>query len=131
MGYLLDTHILLWSFFEPERLSYEVQEILQKNSNCYISSLTLFEISLKYGLGKLHLNELTPEGVFSEIKRLKYNILEIKAVDIIDFHNLPQKIHKDPFDKMLVWQAIKNNLTLISQDKKMEIFKENGLKAIL
>lgn len=129
MNYLLDTHILLWLMFEPEKLSFPAKNIIiEKPKSCYISGITFFEISLKYGLSKLSFGIFKPNDIYDEAIKLGFNILDFKTSDVIDFHNLPQHIHKDPFDKMLVWQAIKSNLTLISQDKKLEVYQENGLK---
>ena len=62
MKYLVDTHILLWSFFEPLRLSPHVQNILRNDDNAiFYSPINLWEISIKYGLNKLELNGLVPE----------------------------------------------------------------------
>ncbi|MDX2191112.1 MAG: type II toxin-antitoxin system VapC family toxin [Bacteroidota bacterium] len=129
MNYLLDTHIILWSLFDPERLTKNIQSVLINHpGGCFVSSISFFEISLKFGLGKLQLNGLTPEDIFLEVKRLNYHILELSSEVTYDFYKLPQKIHQDPFDKMIVWQAIKNKMTLLSADDKLQVFVANGLK---
>jgi PIN domain nuclease of toxin-antitoxin system len=61
MNYLVDTHILLWSFLETHRLSKEIKSILlDDDNNIYYSPINLWEISIKYGLRKLFLNGGTP-----------------------------------------------------------------------
>jgi len=68
MNYLVDTHILMWSFFEPQRLSETIREIITDVSNeVWYSPVSLWEISIKYGLGKLKLNGLTPEEFYREL----------------------------------------------------------------
>ena len=55
----------------------------------------------------------------------------MKVYEVITFHKLPLKDnHKDPFDRMLIWQAITKDMTIISKDKLFEQYKENGLKII-
>lgn len=129
MQYLLDTHILLWLLFEPEKLSLNARNMVSKNSrSCYISGITFFEISLKFGLAKLDFGILKPIDIYNESVQLGFRTLEINSADMVDFYKLPQNLHKDPFDKMIVWQAIKNNLVLITQDEKLEVYKKSGLK---
>jgi len=55
----------------------------------------------------------------------------LNAIEIATYHKLPSvPNHKDPFDRMLIWQCIKNNYTLMSRDKKFEVYIEFGLKII-
>jgi PIN domain nuclease of toxin-antitoxin system len=68
MNYLADTHILLWSFLETDKLSEEIKSILlDENNIIYYSPISLWEISIKYGLGKLSLKGGTPENFFDEL----------------------------------------------------------------
>ena len=130
MTYLVDTHILMWSFFEPERLSSDIQGILLDSRNIvYYSPVNLWEISIKYGLGKLTLNGLTPEAFFDELNRSFFICKDIKTSDIITSYKLPMR-HKDPFDRLIIWEAIKNNIILISADDTILKYKDDGLNVV-
>lgn len=129
MRYLLDTHFVLWLLFDAEKVSSKIRVILENPKNeIYVSKISLWKISLKYGLGKLNLYNSKPEEIEKILLFNSYNILDFYSTDILSFYNLPQNLHKDPFDRMIVWQAIKNNLVLITQDEKLEEYKNSGLK---
>ena len=127
MNYLLDTSTLLWSLFAPEKLSrYSVSVITDPESTISISTISLWEISLKYSLGKLDLPNVEPQELLNVSKQSGFQILSLKADIVASFHQLP-RAHKDPFDRMLVWQAIQSNYTLISKDKEMRKYEKYGL----
>jgi PIN domain nuclease of toxin-antitoxin system len=130
MKCLVDTHILLWSLFSPKKLSHKVESILLDEWNdIFYSPINLWEISIKYGLGKLDLQGLTPEEVLDEIGTSFYICKQVNNRDIVTNYKLPSH-HKDPFDRYLIWEAIKNNFTLLTVDDKMRLYKEDGLKYV-
>jgi PIN domain nuclease of toxin-antitoxin system len=82
MNYLVDTHILLWSFLEPRKLSKEIKSILLNEDNdIYYSPINLGEISIKYGLKKLFLNGGTPDEFFEELNNNYYLCKDINNID--------------------------------------------------
>lgn len=128
MTYLLDTHILLWSFFEPARLSSAIVDILENRENeIGVSQVSLWEISLKYSLGKLRFGKLKPEDLEGAIFDNGYRILPLANADLFDFYKLPLDCHRDPFDRLLIWQCIKNGYTLLSRDRQCETYRKHGL----
>jgi len=130
MNYLIDTHILLWSFLESSKLSKEAKSVLlDRNNVIYYSPINLWEISIKFGLKKLSLNGGTPEDFFRELTNSFYVCKEISNFDLVTNYRLPV-YHKDPFDRFLIWEAIRNDLILMSVDKNMELYKKEGLKVI-
>ncbi|MCL2412185.1 MAG: type II toxin-antitoxin system VapC family toxin [Treponema sp.] len=130
MNYLVDTQILLWSFLETSKLSKNVKLILEnENNKIFYSPISLWEISIKYGLKKLFLNGGTPEDFFLELKNSYYLSKFIDPELFITIYRLPS-YHKDPFDRYLIWEAINNDLTLISTDEKMSLYEKDGLKFI-
>jgi PIN domain nuclease of toxin-antitoxin system len=130
MNYLVDTHILLWSFLETHKLSKEIKSILLDEDNAiYYSPINLWEISIKYGLEKLSLNGGTPDDFFDELNNSYYLCKDIDNYDLITNYKLPM-YHRDPFDRFLIWEAIRNDFILMSVDKNMELYKKNGLKII-
>ena len=130
MNYLVDTHILLWSFIEPERLTADIRQALLSVENAiYYSPINLWEISIKYGLKKLNLKGINPEEFFAEVNDSYYLRKEINDYDLVSSYKLPL-YHKDPFDRFLIWEAIRNDFVLMSVDKNMELYKKEGLKVI-
>ena len=129
MTFLLDTHTLLWMLFEPDRLSEEVQaQIKDFENEILVSPVSLWEISLKFAIGKLELKGVFPEELLEKILESGLSIISFDADTLLTFHKLPQTSHKDPFDRLIVWQAIKNDFILISKDKLLSSYEGHGLK---
>jgi PIN domain nuclease of toxin-antitoxin system len=130
MNYLVDTHILLWSFIEPKKLTENIRQILLNEDNAiFYSPINLWEISIKYGLKKLFLNNLTPEEFFHELENSYYVCKRIDNINIITNYKLSM-FHKDPFDRFLIWESIKNDFILLSIDKTLTQYKKDGLKIV-
>jgi PIN domain nuclease of toxin-antitoxin system len=130
MNYLADTHILLWSFLETEKLSKQIKLILlDENNVIYYSPISLWEISIKYGLKKLSLKGGTPDDFFNELNDSYYHCKTIDTINFITNYKLPA-YHKDPFDRFLIWEAIRNDFILMSVDKNMDLYRKEGLKVI-
>jgi PIN domain nuclease of toxin-antitoxin system len=132
MNYLIDTHILLWSLFEPKKLNDKIQNLLINQENeINVSKISLWEISLKYSLKKLQIINIKVDKLKEEIEKLNFEIIELKVEDILSYYKLPKNSnHKDPFDRMLIWQSICNKYTFISRDSRVEEYKKIGLKYI-
>ena len=129
MNLLLDTHGFLWSLFAPEKLSRAaVREIKSPNNDVAVSVVTFWEISLKYALRKLKLAGVKPEELPDFAGQMNIEILPITAAEASSFHKLPRLSHKDPFDRIIIWQAIQRKMTLISKDRNFEIYRKFGLK---
>ena len=130
MNYLLDTHVLLWSFLDTSKLSSGIKSVLVDGYNdVHYSPISLWEISIKYGLKKLSLKGGTPEDFFAELEDSFYICAAMKNEDLLTSYRLPG-YHKDPFDRLLIWQAIRGGFVLISADGSMESYKAEGLKVI-
>lgn len=86
--------------------------------------------SLKAGIGKLELNNVSSEQLPDVAEESGLVILPIKADVAASFHQLPNTGHKDPFDRMLVWQAINGKMTLVTKERFPEEYKRAGLKVI-
>lgn len=132
MIYLLDTHVLLWTLFDPDKLSKDVLGVLQSATDQKsISGVNLWEISIKYSLGKLDLGEINPDQLLTKIKDSGFEIRDVPSEVMVSYYRLPKKEnHRDPFDRMLIWQAIESGLTLISHDRNIEQYKPDGLKLL-
>ena len=131
MKYLLDTHTLLWVLFEDEKLSEKARTAIKNPDNeIYVSTITYWEISLKYSISKIELEGITPEQLPQKAKEIGIKTLEVSEYEASTFYKLPKVKHKDPFDRMIIWQAINRNITLISKDKKMSGYQKFGLNIL-
>lgn len=119
MNLLLDTCTFLWLALEPEKLSDRALELFENPRNAvFLSAASSFEIVLKYTAGKLPIS-MSPER-FIGMYRVAHEInhLPIYEEEIFGMVSLP-KIHKDPFDRLLVAQAKSSGLTILSSDKRL------------
>ena len=131
MSYLLDTHSLIWSVLSPSRLSPPVGAVLRDaEQDITVSVVSFWEISLKYALGKLHLEGLLPEDFVSASTEIGFRVIELDVHSTSTFHLLTATYHRDPFDRMLIWQAIQSNYTLISKDELVQKYQSEGLKVM-
>jgi PIN domain nuclease of toxin-antitoxin system len=128
MSYLLDTHSFLWALMSPERLSARARAILENpSSQIALSVVTFWEISLKFSLGKLSLDGITPSEMPQRAREMQLMTLQIESEDAASLHMLRKTGHKDPFDRMIVWQCIRRQWPLISSDRLLDLYKPQGL----
>lgn len=115
--YLLDTHILLWWLINSPRLGDSVREILSDPNNYIaVSVVSAWEISIKLSSNKKFKMLASVEDCLSEGNG--FNILPVSAKHVFELERLPN-LHKDPFDRMLIAQAISEECVLISSDKSI------------
>ncbi len=116
MKLLLDTHIFLWFISGDKRLSEDMlYNIRDPDNEVYLSVVSLWEAIVKYQLGKLPLPQ--PPNVYLPIQRQKHQIasLSLNEASVSQLANLA-KIHRDPFDRMLICQAMEHGLTIVTVD---------------
>jgi PIN domain nuclease of toxin-antitoxin system len=131
MNCLLDTHALLWSLFTPSRLGRKATaSIRNPDVAVSVSVVSFWEISLKYATGKLELSGVVPDDFPGLVRQSGFDILPIAETDAATFHHLPRMEHKDPFDRLIIWQAITRKLQLISDDRAFADYRELGLKVL-
>ena len=132
MNYLLDTHTFIWTILESDRLSLNSEQVISdRNNEINISTVSFWEISLKVRLKKFVLEGIDIKTFPRLAVEIGFNILPLGSEDAITYNYLGLKRnHKDPFDRMLIWQAIKGNLIMISKDKMFEQYKKDGLRLI-
>lgn len=130
MIFLLDTHIVLHMLMKPEVLSEEVHDLLTNpKKKCAVSAISFWEIALKHSLDKLDLMGKLPSDIPEICEELGFEVIGLDSQDAATF-NLKNNYHKDPFDRMLIWQAIRNNYTLVSIDKNIKMYESEGLKVL-
>ena len=122
MRLLLDTHIFLWLIIGDRRIGEAMQtDILNPENEVYLSAVSIWEISVKYQLGRLPLPD--PPQVYLPVQRQRHQIasLSLDESSVSQLANLPS-IHRDPFDRMLVCQAIEHNLTIVTVDEMLQAY---------
>jgi PIN domain nuclease of toxin-antitoxin system len=128
MKLLLDTHAVIWSAIEPRKIPQKTRRLIESAEHVYISTVSIWEISLKYSMGKLRLKNLTPDDFVSAAKEQDFDVLTLSEKDALGFRNVPRHAHQDPFDRMLIWQAIVRDLTLVSAEAGLSEYRALGLK---
>ena len=122
MRLLLDTHVFLWLITEHNRLSDSaLTAIRNRNNQVYLSSVSLWETIVKQQTGRLSLPG--PAETYLPVQRERHEIdaLSIDEADVIQLATLPL-LHRDPFDRMLLCQAIQHSLTIVSYDAKIHAY---------
>lgn len=127
MKILLDTHIFLWFISGDTRLPNPLRDTIRDLDNeIYLSSVSVWEVIVKYQLGKLPLPE-PPEKYLPKQRELhQIYSLTLDEASIIQLAKLPL-LHRDPFDRMLICQAIQNNLILATIDSAIRAYSVNLL----
>jgi len=113
---LLDTVTFLWAVSDAPELSDNAREaFMDPDNEVYLSSVSAWEIAIKHSLGKLPLPE--PPAKFVPAQRKKHGIdpLSLDEEAALHLSRLPE-LHKDPFDRMLVCQAVVQHLTILTPD---------------
>lgn len=128
MKLLLDTHVFLWIFSADKSLSKKARSFLEdiETNEFFLSDVSVWEASIKYGLGKLKLPE-KPEIFFPDRVRLaEYRHLRIDLNHVARVHSL-HNIHGDPFDRLLISQAMAEDMTIITNDPIIKRYKVKTL----
>lgn len=122
MPYLLDTHTFLWFLDGNEQLPKKIiKKLSDINEPCFISIASFWEIAIKKQIGKLHL-DISLEQLFRFAERNQIEVVAINENHLLTLIDLDFP-HQDPFDRIIISQAISENLILLSKDKKMSHYK--------
>lgn len=117
MRLLLDTHVWLWMLAAPGRLGEAEQQVLDTDNELYLSAASVWEIGIKHSIGRLHLPEPPAEFVPRRLETTGVKPIPITVQDTLEVAALPMH-HRDPFDRLLVSQAVARGLVLITADTR-------------
>ena len=121
MNLLLDTHALMWWLWSDERLSREAQQAIRQADNVHVSSVSAIEITIKYRIGKLpRAADLVRE--FTSLMEAENFIERPVTWREAQLAGRIEHPHRDPFDRMLIAQALLNDMTLVSNEKLFDSF---------
>lgn len=124
MNLLLDTHVALWAIVDSPKLGPAAREwILSVKASIWISSATVWEIAIKHGLGRGDM-PISGEEAVRYFQAAGYRFLPIEPEHAAAVETLP-KHHQDPFDRMLIAQAIVEPMRLLTHDEVMTRYSDN------
>ena len=107
---LLDTHSFLCAAIAPEKLSAKLRKTVADPANeIHLSTVSFWEISLKFALGKLELSGCVPEDLVPIARDMGLDIVAPSAEEAAGFHRLPRKARNDRFDRMLIRQCLRRD----------------------
>jgi PIN domain nuclease of toxin-antitoxin system len=113
---LLDTHAFLWWVTDDDRLSERSGELIADGSNeVFLSAASVWEIAIKAGLGRLHLPDDAWSFTPAQLEHNAFQSLPVHMSHTVAVIALPD-LHRDPFDRMLVAQALTEGMTIVSGD---------------
>ncbi|MBD2514777.1 type II toxin-antitoxin system VapC family toxin [Nostoc sp. FACHB-973] len=122
MKLLLDTHVIIWSAGNPEKLSQRVRNSLIDTNNFWVVSMaSVWELQIKSQLGKLNLSSSLPNFIETQQRVNNLEILPIELTHIYALEALPSH-HRDPFDRILIAQAIVEKIPLLSVDAIFDVY---------
>ncbi len=125
---LLDTHSLIWAVVAPEKLSARMRAVIaDPTTEIHVSTVSFWEISLKFAIGKLKMTGCSPEDLVATARQMGLAISAPTAEESAGFYRLPKVAHKDPFDRMLIWQCLQRRWTLITRDRGLHEYGAMGL----
>ena len=119
--FLLDIHVFLWLIQGDPQLSGQVRSIIADDTNqLNFSVVSIWEVVIKLNIGKLKI-EHSIEDIYQLLAQLKISILPIERLDLDRYLTLPLH-HRDPFDRLIISQAIDRELILISADGSFDLY---------
>lgn len=126
MDILIDTHVLIWFAEKHPRLIPKVQRWLEDSENrIFLSMVSMWEMAIKVNLGRLTLL-VSFETTLEQLPKMGFELMPIELKHVTRFASLPLH-HRDPFDRMLVAQAMEENLSLVSSDRSLSKY---GIKVL-
>ena len=120
--YLLDTCTFLWLLDDPAKLSSTARETLRSEPRFFVSVISAWEIQIKFNEGKLHLRRPPQTWWHQETARRSLHELSLDSDAVMLLSRLPDA-HSDPFDRMLICQALARGLTIITPDPLIHSYR--------
>ncbi|WP_322095357.1 type II toxin-antitoxin system VapC family toxin [Paraburkholderia bannensis] len=123
MNILLDTHIALWAIADSPKLSPAARELILAPKNAiFVSTASIWEIGIKFALQRGDM-PVSGQAALNYFRRAGYRILPIEAEHAVAVEALPSH-HQDPFDRLLVAQALTEPLRLITHDQQVARYSD-------
>jgi len=117
---LLDTHAFIWLSEDDTTLPSATREMIEATDDVFISIASFWEIAIKLSIGKIDL-QTDFDNIEIRFNSTKFKLLPISIKDTIQLRQLPLH-HKDPFDRMLIAQAMNRSIPLVSRDSEFDSY---------
>lgn len=122
MRLLIDTQAIIWFAENNPQLSATARGAIEAPENdCFVSMASFWEISIKMNLGKLNINNLTLLEFMDEVTTNGFPTLDIQRDHVLENEKL-QLLHRDPFDRLIIAQAIAENMPVVSSDPAFSLY---------
>ena len=131
MNLLLDTHIAIWAITEDPRLTRKARDLIEDSDNrITVSSASIWEISIKRPLGRSARDNVpfSSADALAYFRAAEFDILDVSAAHAVAVEALPS-LHADPFDRILVAQALTEPLRLLTRDPKVAAYSDTIILA--
>ena len=127
MDVLVDTHAFLWIITESKSLSERARQVfLDDKSRLHLSIASIWEIAIKHKLGKLSLHQSLEVFIPQQLQKNNIDVLDISMGHVLKTTTLPFH-HRDPFDRLLIAQALSENWSVLSAD---EVFDQYSVTRV-
>ncbi|PPE79016.1 PIN domain nuclease [Kaistia algarum] len=124
---MLDTHIAIWSLLDSPRLSVPAREIIRNAENTiHVSAATLWEIAIKYALGRKTAPPIPAAEASRAFHEAGFRFVDVTAAHALTVESLPS-LHGDPFDRLLIAQALTEPLRLLTHDRQVAAYSDTVL----
>ena len=120
MNLLLDTHVFIWTLDDDPRLSAAAWSMIEEADAVYVSSASIWEAAIKYQLGKI---KVAPERLLEAVTPSGFLELPVNSRHAAAVAHLPP-IHRDPFDRLLIAQAVSEPLHFLTADSQLPQYSE-------
>ena len=131
MRYLLDTHTFIWKIADTPRIPANVFVATENPDNeVFLSAISLWEIAIKTRRKKFYLGGIQNVELIGLAEKMGIDVLPLLPEEAASYDELAENTHFDPFDRMLIWQAISGRMVLVSGDPEFKRFKKDGLKLL-
>lgn len=122
MNLLLDTHVVVWALSQPTRIPPRVRKLLEAEADAvFVSHISLWEIGMKYPLRRRDTPPRSAAETLEDVVAAGFQLIPLDLGHILAFERLPL-LHGDPFDRLLVAQAMAEGLSLVTHDRQLGVY---------
>ncbi|MEQ1645681.1 MAG: type II toxin-antitoxin system VapC family toxin [Pyrinomonadaceae bacterium] len=131
MKLLLDTHTFIWAVSNRRKLPAKILSAIENGENdIFVSSVSFWEIAIKIRIGTLEPIGNDDRDLVTIAEASDFQPIGLLPSEASTSFELAENSHFDPFDRMLIWQAIQRDMILVSGDPEFKKFKADGLKLL-
>jgi PIN domain nuclease of toxin-antitoxin system len=116
---LLDTHVAVWATNTPERIPADIRAVIEEsNGQAFVSAVAVWEIAIKHPLGRFDAPPVSGHQAIIEFENAGFALLDVTAAHAAFVERLPP-LHADPFDRLMLAQAVMENMQFVTYDRHL------------